>query len=204
MVSTRYLRSTALSIKQFPHIDWGLHVDIGENTDHSARSIEEKAERQLHIFTETFGINPSHVDFHKGFRFTNKVYFALRMFALKNNISFRYDNHHSVETRFYGAVKTDMKPENINVEALVRILVSLPAGVTELVCHPGWTNNRLTDPYRHQRALEISTLFNSVIRKTLKTQHIRLISYKQYQLLPSNVIFSHNEWTRCCNRHSFF
>ena len=48
-------------------------------------------------------------------------------------------------------------PEAITVEALLAILGDLPAGTTELGCHPGKRDD-VNSPYGVERILELATL----------------------------------------------
>jgi predicted glycoside hydrolase/deacetylase ChbG (UPF0249 family) len=66
-------------------------------------------------------------------------------------------------------------------EGVERLLMNLPEGTTELMCHPGYadeelrrTGTRLQD----SRQAELLILTNPAIRKLVATQGIRLISYQ--------------------------
>lgn len=180
MVQNAARSDTRRLIKENPDIDWGLHVTIREGNGYTPDRIAAETLSQLHTFRESFGIFPSHIDYHKGFRFTNRVYFAVRMIALRYKLAFRYDNLHRVDIRFYGQKNRRPATSDISVDALIKCIKETPPGVTEIVCHPGWAGNRLKDPYRTERRQEADTLTDPVVSHALHTSHIRLIDYRTY------------------------
>jgi predicted glycoside hydrolase/deacetylase ChbG (UPF0249 family) len=78
---------------------------------------------------------------------------------------------------FYGqSDKGDPYPEAISVEALLRILETLPPGLTELCCHPG-DGTDVDSIYRLERSAECEILCDARIRDTLAKKGIRLCSF---------------------------
>lgn len=182
MVDNPYLYDTKELIKKNSQVDWGVHVTIGKSRI-SIKNIASETERQLRVFYNVFKIKPSHIDFHKGFKFNKKIYFALRMFAKKVDISFRYDNQHFIETRYHGVHENKPSIDSISTDHLIECLKDVRSGVTELICHPGWTSNRLTDPYRIQRNKEVEVLTSQRIKSEIRRRKIKLVTYKQYKHL---------------------
>jgi len=75
---------------------------------------------------------------------------------------------------FYGQTgKGEPCPEGITVDALVRIIAELPAGVTELSCHPG-EGDDFDSVYRSERAEEIAVLCDPRVRAALAEHRVRL------------------------------
>lgn len=183
IVRSRYLQDTKQCIKKNPHVDWGIHIVLSKSNTDIHTSIEREATLQLRTFHEIFAIHPSHMDFHKGFRFNSHAYFTARMFAIKNGLAFRYDNKHHLETSFYGLKNNSPTTDDITEATLVKILCTLQMGTTELVCHPGWTGNRLRDPYRHQRIIEVRTLTSPKVESVIKNRKIQLINFKTYKTI---------------------
>lgn len=72
-----------------------------------------------------------------------------------------------LELRFYG--------ERAGVETLLRILETLPEGVTELVCHPG-AGGEDEDAYLH-RAAELAALTDPRVRAKVRERGIRLATF---------------------------
>jgi len=180
IVNSKYLNITSEYIKHYPDFDWGLHVLLN-NRNVGVKVILDETQQQLKLFRESFGFFPSHLDYHCGFKFNIKTYFAVRMLTEKYHLSFRYDNLHIVETSFYGFKKNHNTTKDISVGNLVNILESLKEGVTELVCHPGRTSNRLKDPYRLQRVIEIKTLTSNSVQEYIRKNQIAIINFKDYK-----------------------
>lgn len=185
IIETPYLSTTKKLIKNNPDVDWGIHVVIENPTQPLDRYITNETERQIALFQKYFRKRPSHIDFHKGFQFNTKIYFALRMLVLKHGLAFRYDNRHGVVTDFYGFHNRTNTIDCIHKQSLIHILSRISPGFTELVCHPGNTSGRLADPYRAQRSIELATLTHPDIRRAIKTYDIRLSTFIHYARLST-------------------
>ena len=67
-------------------------------------------------------------------------------------------------------------------EGVLNLLENLPEGTTELMCHPGYTDDTLAHtPTRLQesRASELAILTDTSVRKSVASHAIRLINYSQ-------------------------
>jgi chitin disaccharide deacetylase len=180
IVESKYLSVSKKIILNRPNFDWGLHVLILHKNP-SSKIILKETKRQINIFKNSFGFPPSHIDFHKGFKFDTKTYFEILMFSLKNNFAFRYDRQHHIEIDFYGIKKNRTKYDAIETKSIMTIIENLPNGITELVCHPGLTSNRLKDPYRLHRKKELLTLIDPQLKLKLKKEKIKLINFEEYK-----------------------
>lgn len=78
----------------------------------------------------------------------------------------RWPDH--TERRFYH--------EGATLENLCLLLENLPAGSTELMCHPGYTSN-LDDAYRQPREDELRALTHPRPREIIEAQGIRLMTF---------------------------
>jgi chitin disaccharide deacetylase len=77
---------------------------------------------------------------------------------------------------FYGqGAECEPLPDSLTVPALERILAALPAGTTELGCHPGYDDG-LATAYRQERAQEVEVLCDPRLRDILKQLSIGLCS----------------------------
>src|SRR5262249_8665558 len=74
--------------------------------------------------------------------------------------SFRYE--------FYGS--------GARREVFLDILDSLPEGVTELMCHPGYADG-LEDPYRQARERELAILRDPSLREAARERAVALVSF---------------------------
>ena len=63
------------------------------------------------------------------------------------------------------------------MEALVRLIQSLPVGITELGCHPGTPGDDLNTMYRDERVQEVRALCDPRVRATIQTAAVRLRSF---------------------------
>ncbi|WP_447979329.1 carbohydrate deacetylase [Candidatus Nitrospira bockiana] len=75
--------------------------------------------------------------------------------------------------------------DRISVRAHLRLLESLPPGVSELVVHPGYVEPELRrwSTYLHQRERERAVLLDAEFRRALQRSDIRLAGYREIPLL---------------------
>lgn len=191
MVVGPYVHDTKRLIEENPMVDWGLHVTLQKSGSITDIDLLYETEKQLTLFLKLFGVPPSHIDFHKGFQFNSKMYFRIRMLAMRHKLAFRYDNAHVVNCSFYGLKHNHITLDDISACALMRTINSLSPGVTELICHPGWTSNHLKDPYRTQRGGEIKTLTDPIIKQALYKRKIQIINFLEYNRLYGRSAKSH-------------
>lgn len=67
-------------------------------------------------------------------------------------------------------------PEFISVPALVKVIAELPAGVTELGCHPGAADD-VPGAYSAERLVEAATLCDPRVRQAIGLHGVRLSSF---------------------------
>ena len=66
----------------------------------------------------------------------------------------------------------------LTVEHLLHLLDSLPEGVSELMCHPGYDDPALaTSSYRHERVLELQLLTDPAVRQRVAERDIELVTF---------------------------
>jgi predicted glycoside hydrolase/deacetylase ChbG (UPF0249 family) len=73
--------------------------------------------------------------------------------------------------------------DSIAPQALVDLLSRLPPGISELCCHPGYTQGlRYLEGrriwYRRERVLEVRTLCDPHVREAVEQMGIELISFR--------------------------
>ncbi|HEY3395727.1 MAG TPA: hypothetical protein VGK58_23700, partial [Lacipirellulaceae bacterium] len=61
----------------------------------------------------------------------------------------------------------------------IGLLRNLPAGVTELACHPG-DGTRSDSTYCRERALEVEVLCDPRVKQTLLDENIRLCTFYDF------------------------
>lgn len=182
-----------------PRLGVGLHLDFGEWVHgdgewkplyqvidaEDADEVEREAIRQLEHFRLLLGRDPTHLDSHQHAHRSEPALSVARRLAEDLAVPLR---HFSPSVRycgdFYGqGNKGCPMPEAITAKALVRVIGSLPPGVTEMACHPG-LDPRLASPYRDERLAEVEALCDASVRLAVTEAHVRLISFAALQSLP--------------------
>lgn len=78
---------------------------------------------------------------------------------------------------FYGQIRDGTPyPEAISVDGLIETLSALPAGLTELACHPG-LDEGLDSMYVRERATEVAALCDERVRVAVGQLGIELRSF---------------------------
>jgi chitin disaccharide deacetylase len=170
----------------------GLHVDLGEWVmrngewvpiyevvaldDHEAVAAEVQS--QLETFRHLTGANPTHLDSHQHVH--NDDVPAAVVWTLAQELGVPVRNH-DPRVRYcgdlYGQSPGGETVLNaISVENLIDILTALPAGITELGCHPG-EGDDITSDYREEREAEVQVLCDPRVRETIEREGIVLCSF---------------------------
>jgi len=170
----------------------GLHVDLGEwmwcsgtwrcryrrvDVDHY-HDVEREVRAQLERCRDLLGRDPTHLDSHQHVHRREPVRSILTDVAHELGVplrqvtpGIRYCGD------FYGQTATGAElPGSLTVDALVRSLVNLEPGVTELACHPGYAED-LDTFYQKERSVEVRTLCADAVRTVLADEDIQLTSF---------------------------
>lgn len=170
----------------------GLHIDLGEwafrdeawvavyeivQLENSA-GVAHELKRQLECFRRLVGRDPTHFDSHQHVHRSEPVRSILVEIARQVGVPLR---HFSSKVRYcgdyYGQDQTGQPyPEGIHVEGLIGLLSTLPAGMTELGCHPG-DGCDVDSMYQSERAREVETLCDPRVRAALAAERIELCSF---------------------------
>lgn len=170
----------------------GLHVDLGEWIFAGSEwkpvyqvvpldneeVINAEVARQIRLFRDLMGRNPTHLDSHQHVHRAETVRSVLVQQARELGVVLRGENP---DVRycgdFYGqADKGHPYVEAISVEALLKILAGLPAGFTEMGCHPG-DGTELNSAYRSERNIECQTLCDPRVIAAIAEKEIVLCSF---------------------------
>lgn len=178
--------------RRHPQLAVGLHVDLAEweyadgawrpvyevLDSRDEQAVEAEVDRQLGRFLRLVGRPPTHLDSHQHVHRDDPV----------RSVVARAGRALSVPVRdvtpgitycgaFYGQDGKGWPfPEAITVDALVRLIGELPAGVTELGCHPGDPID-LDNVYRDERAKEVEALCHPRVRAAIAEHGVRLASF---------------------------
>ena len=184
--------AAAAYAKTRPQLGVGLHVDLCEwrcvNDEWQLayevvpqadeRAVSAAVARQLEDFMRLMGRAPDHLDSHQHVHQDEPLKTILLAHAKELGVVLR---HAEARVNYCGAFygqsdKGHAYHEGISVAALVKILRELPAGVSELCCHPGLDDN-LDSVYRIEREIECATLCAARARAALVEQGIELVSF---------------------------
>lgn len=149
-------------------------------------AVQRELDRQLQAFVRLTGGPPDHIDSH---HHAHRRFNVARLFldaGRRYRVPVRGFSEVVFIGRFYGQPefgKTDMS--KISVEALLVLLRSLRAGVSEISCHPGRLESRPDAIYNREREAELSALMDERVRAAIVDEDIRLINYRDYARLIS-------------------
>jgi hypothetical protein len=136
-------------------------------------SVLHTLDNQYSKFIKLFGKMPDHIDVHQGLPQNRKIVFAYQVFVSRHKLLSRFDNTHNMIYDFYGQKKFRDTTSDIQVKYLKQILNSLPGNKPNLlVCHPGFSNRNLKDPYNYERRIEVDTLTSSEILSLINSKSI--------------------------------
>jgi predicted glycoside hydrolase/deacetylase ChbG (UPF0249 family) len=170
----------------------GLHIDLGEwqcvagdwHELYSVVAMDDTAavtaevRRQLGVFRELMGREPTHIDSHQHVHREEPIRAAVLGVAGEIGVPVR-DITPAIRYcgGFYGQANDGVPwPEGISRAGLLRILEELPPGVTELGCHPGF-DDHLQSMYRDERRREVEVLCDPEIAAAIERLGIRLVSF---------------------------
>ena len=192
MVRQPAVASAVEYAKAHPAFAVGLHLDLGEwecrdgewsQMYHvvpidDAAAVAGEMERQLELFQQLMGRAPTHLDSHQHVHQHEPARAAAITLAGRLGVPLRGI---SADVTFCGFFyghgrKASPFPEGISVPNLLTILRELPAGTTELSCHPG-LDESLVSCYRTERIVEVRTLCEPSVRAALASEDIRLIAF---------------------------
>jgi chitin disaccharide deacetylase len=173
-------------------LDLGVHLDLGEWVYRDGEwaalydvvpaedetLMRDEVRRQLDAFQSLMGAPPTHIDSHQHVHRQQPLRGIVRAFARDLGVPVRHFTP-SIQYcgEFYGQTgKGEPHHDAVSQEALVRVLRSLPIGVSELCCHPGYDDD-LDTMYRLERRLEVEALCDPVVRETLVKENIELLTF---------------------------
>lgn len=176
-----------------PRLALGLHLDLGEwvrreggwaavyevvDTRDPA-AVAAELERQLERFRSLTGGDPSHLDSHQHVHREEPVRSILGVRAKELRIPLRHHGRVRYCGAFYGRDGDGAAlPEAITPERLVRLVAELPAGATELCCHPATAAEPATG-YGPERVRELESLCDERVRAAVVREDVRLCTFRE-------------------------
>ena len=177
-----------------PSLGVGLHLDLAHWTYREGEwvsdyervslsdpvAIEREVRRQLDLFRDLVGRDPTHLDSHQHVHLYEPVQSVTARLAAELGLVLRA---RSSTVRycgdFYGQTGTGKPfPEGIGVENLVELIQSLSPGPSELACHPG----RGLGPdavYGPERERELAALCDPRAREAIERHGVVLRSFTE-------------------------
>lgn len=161
--------------------------DLADAATHE--DIAKELHAQINQFQKLFRKIPSHIDSHKHIHRKQNVLNAVIEGAKIYAIPVRSNSPYVHERlKRAGIATTDYFIGDVSVgpfwtkEKLITTLMNLPAGITELMCHPGFADKRgeYIGFYNAQREGELSSLCDDEIKQVIKKENIELISFQHF------------------------
>jgi chitin disaccharide deacetylase len=181
--------------REHPSLSLGLHVDLGEKVFRAGdwvplyavvpmqdtTAIRDEISHQLDVFHHLMGHDPSHLDSHQHVHLREPVRTILIEVAQRLGIPLRQCAAEiGYRGSFYGQTAEGVPlPNVISVEGLIHILETLPAGFTELGCHPA-EHCDLDTMYRLERLKELRVLCDPQVRTAITAMGIELCSFTSF------------------------
>lgn len=174
-----------------PALAVGLHIDLGQWDYESGEwivayqrcpqddeaAVEAECRAQLDGFRRLLNRDPTHLDSHQHTHMSEPVTSVVDRLAAELGVPLRARGGIRYEGGFYGQTgKGEPFPDSISVESLLGILSSVPAGWTELGCHPG-LGMREESSYGREREVEVQALCDPRVREAIETEGIELRSF---------------------------
>jgi predicted glycoside hydrolase/deacetylase ChbG (UPF0249 family) len=176
---------------QHPALAVGLHLDLGqwdyEQGEWRAAyercpaddpgAVERECRAQLDAFRRLLGRDPTHLDSHQHVHAREPVAAVAERLAAELGVPLRGGEVRH-EGGFYGqSGRGDPHPEGISAGRLAELIDALPAGWTELGCHPGIGVTAAESSYAAEREREVEALRDPRVRAALGRAGVELRSF---------------------------
>jgi predicted glycoside hydrolase/deacetylase ChbG (UPF0249 family) len=180
--------AAALSLR--PQLAVGLHLDLGQwdyaagewtqaysrCNPESAGAVEAECRAQLDLFRRLLGRDPTHLDSHQHVHLSEPTATVAAAIADELGVPLR-GREVRYEGGFYGqSGRGEKYPEGIEAANLTTLIGSLPAGWTEVGCHPA-AGPVPDSSYDSERVVELRTLCDPQVRQALADAGIALRSF---------------------------
>ena len=178
-----YARDSGLSV--------GLHFDLGEweyrdgewheryqVVPETPEAVTAELDRQLERFEQLLGGRPTHLDSHQHVHRKEPARTALLQAGERLGVPVRWFTPRITYSGAFFGQDSDGTPlpDLITVEALVRVIETLPAGSTELACHPAAEHDH-ESAYGEERIQELEALCDPRVREAINRSGVDLRSF---------------------------
>jgi chitin disaccharide deacetylase len=192
MVRQGAAQAAAERAAEFPQLAVGLHIDLGEwnyeegdwtlayshcDGDDSA-AVAAESRGQLERFRALLGRDPTHLDSHQHVHESEPARGVAEALAAELGVPLR-NRAIRYEGGFYGqSGRGEPYPEGITPTRLMELVRGLPAGWTEIGCHPA-AGPVPTSSYDAERRVELATLRDPRVKNLLNVTQVNLCSFAQ-------------------------
>jgi chitin disaccharide deacetylase len=182
----------AADARRHPRLSVGLHFDLGEQILRAGEwvplysvvpvqnesTVRDEISRQLGMFDRLVGHAPTHLDSHQHVHLREPARMIVVEIAERLGVPLRNCSREvSYCGSFYGQADDGTTLRDvISVDGLIRILETLPAGCTELACHPA-AECDVETLYSQERLEELKILCDPRVRAALTDNGIALRSF---------------------------
>jgi chitin disaccharide deacetylase len=154
-----------------------------------AEAVQAEFQAQLQTFVQVFGRLPQHLDTHHHIHQHPVILEALLDLAMPLKLPVRGLDPHmraTIRARGLGSpahLLGDVGQEPYwTISRLASTIRALEAGITELMCHPGYFDEAIAySRYGRQRDVEREALCDSVVAATMQETDVQLVTYAAVQ-----------------------
>jgi predicted glycoside hydrolase/deacetylase ChbG (UPF0249 family) len=191
MVRQPAAQAGATAAREHPALSIGLHIDLGEwerrngewhplyawVDESDAVAVTAEVERQLAAFRALLQRDPTHLDSHQHVHRDEPVRTILVGTARELGVPLRHHSAARYDGAFYGQSSDGSALDRaIRLDALVELIMNLPAGTTELCCHPAERAEAGWD-YGVERTIELASLCDAAVRRAVAESGVELTSF---------------------------
>jgi chitin disaccharide deacetylase len=182
----------AVYARKHPSLSLGLHIDLGEQILRAGEwvplysvvpvqdenAVRDEICRQLGLFDSLVGHAPTHIDSHQHVHLREPVRAVVMEIAQRLGVPLRsFTREVSYCGSFYGQADDGTTLGDVlSVDGMIGILETLPAGCTELACHPA-AQCDLQTLYSQERLEELKVLCDPRLRTAIATMGLELRSF---------------------------
>jgi chitin disaccharide deacetylase len=184
MVDMPASRDGARLTRELPALSVGLHANLTDASGQPLVSLEtgegcrEVLQQQVDRFHELMGRLPTHLDSHHNVHRNRRLLPLFLELAARHELPLREHSPVRYLSSFYGQWGGSTHLEQISAQGMIRLLeTEISEGVTELSCHPGYSDPQLRSGYREEREIELSSLCDPAVREYLSARQIRLVNF---------------------------
>lgn len=189
LVNARRSEEAAVLARTTPGLSVGLHADLRiESGPVSGQRFLGALREQIWRFEEMLSRRPTHLDSHHNLHRDPRLLPYFLELAQEYGLPLREHSPVRYFSKFYGRWNGESHLEQISVGNLTRMLeTEIKEGITELSCHPGYVDPEYPTGYSEEREVELCTLCDPCLRRSLVEHAIRLVSYHDLARLVASL-----------------